>query len=154
MKIIIYGFTGSGKTTYLEKLKNDVDLSTHNFIDLDSYIFNKHAKGLNSLAELIDLKGWVWFRQCEESEFKHLLTLEKVVLSLGGGSVSLKLIEYISNFNDIYGVYLNESFVTCWNRIKNDPSRPIVFNGEEKCKVLYNKRKKLFQKLEKTCLKL
>lgn len=152
MKIIIFGFTGAGKTTYLQNLKNSQGLDEYEYFDLDSYILTM-ANQYESIAEIISSKGWSHFRELEFESIKELLNKSNVVLSLGGGSVSESLIEYLKNVTDLKSIFLNVDFITCWNRIKNDVNRPITLDGIANCEVLYNKRIILYKKLESICSK-
>jgi shikimate kinase len=151
MKIIIFGFTGSGKTTHLKILKRDHRLENHEFIDLDSYILNLFDD-YSSIKELILAKGWKFFRKVELDSIKNLLSRPQIVLALGGGSVSEDLIEFIRGIKNLNSVYLKTDFVTCWNRIKDDKNRPITLDGIEKCAVLYRDRMTLFKELESICI--
>lgn len=151
MKIIIFGFTGAGKTTHLESLKSDQHLVEYEFLDLDNYIVSLY-KDFSTLKDLISAKGWAYFRKIELDSIKQLLNKPKVVLALGGGSVSNELVEYLKGIKDLRSVFLDVDFVTCWNRIKNDENRPITLDGVETCEVLYKERLLLFKELESLCL--
>lgn len=151
MKIIIFGFTGAGKTTCLENLKSDQKLKTYDFIDLDSHILTQYEE-YSSIKDLILSKGWTFFRDIELSLIKTLLNRPKVVLALGGGSVNRELIKYLKGVENLKSIFLDVDFVTCWNRIKEDDGRPITLDGIEQCEVLYSERMVLFRELESICI--
>lgn len=151
MKIIIFGFTGSGKSSRLNNFKSNLDFKEFQFVDLDEYTLERFSE-YSSLSELIESKGWKAFREIERESIELILSSKKVVLALGGGSVDKSLIDYLASLDEIYGIYVKEEFITCWNRIKNDRNRLITLGGMRGCEVLYNERADLFSKLENVCL--
>lgn len=79
-KLYIIGFMGSGKTTTGMKLAG---LLGWPFMDLDQCI-EKHTG--QTIPEIFANHGEQWFRQVESEVLKSLRTVEKGVVSTGGGT--------------------------------------------------------------------
>lgn len=93
VKILICGFAGAGKTTFLEKLKNNRGNDQHFlFLDLDFEIARNWNVLPSELGDKINSLGEAFFR---ETESKILLSLLKkrdsMVIALGGGTLSSDL---------------------------------------------------------------
>lgn len=72
---------GSGKSTIGKVLAETLDLPFH---DLDTYIEEKENQ---SVADIFETKGEIYFRNLEHTSLKGLLSKqEDIVLSLGGGT--------------------------------------------------------------------
>lgn len=78
-RIYIIGFMGSGKTKHGKKIARQMDYS---FVDMDVYIEQKAGM---SVKDIFREKGEAWFRKAEKQAIKELATMEKVVISTGGG---------------------------------------------------------------------
>lgn len=79
-KIYILGFMGSGKTTIGMKLAAHLNWS---FIDLDRDI--EERTGL-TIPELFSRHGEAYFRRVESDMLKNLRTINRAVISTGGGA--------------------------------------------------------------------
>uniref|UniRef100_A0A7V6CE73 Shikimate kinase n=1 Tax=Thermodesulfobacterium geofontis TaxID=1295609 RepID=A0A7V6CE73_9BACT len=80
-RIVLIGFRCVGKTTIGKKLAKVLDWK---FLDLDKEIQKKLGK---TIKELVEEKGWDYFRKIEKEEMKRLKELKKIVIALGGGSI-------------------------------------------------------------------
>jgi len=147
MRFIIYGFSGSGKTTRLKELELQNNQTDYQFVDLDEYILSLEPS-YKRLGNLIEDKGWSWFRNRELQVIMELLMHENIYIALGGGSVSESLVSSLKKI-EFNGIYLNVDFETCWMRIKNDTNRPLVKLGLDQCLAIYNERVKMFKQLER-----
>lgn len=147
MRFIIYGFSGSGKTTKLKELKLKNNQTDYQYVDLDEYILSLEPS-YGRLGSLVEDKGWSWFRNRELQVIMELLERENIYIALGGGSVSESLISNLKQV-DFKGIYLDVDFETCWMRIKDDTNRPLVKLGPDQCLAIYNDRVKMFKQLEK-----
>lgn len=87
MKILICGFMGSGKTSLLEKLKKNSG-SYAAFHDLDDVLLGRFGESFKSLGDLIEYRGWDYFRRVESEVLGEFLSAsdENLVLALGGGA--------------------------------------------------------------------
>ena len=139
---------GSGKTTFLESKKKDELFFGYSFYDLDHVIFEKWGSGFDSLRDLIEAKGFNWFRDIERQELINIWKLPKTFTSLGGGTLSENLVELILSREDIKGFFLNTDFEVCLKRIMNSSERPLGILPEPELRSLYNKRLLLYKKFE------
>ncbi len=80
-RIILIGFRGAGKTTVGQGLAQRLGWP---FWDLDELIEKK--EGCN-IKEMVEQKGWDYFRKKEREYLEELGKLEGVVIALGGGAV-------------------------------------------------------------------
>ena len=92
MNIIIFGMPMSGKTTIGKILADEKNLD---FLDSDRFISQKHSL---SLSKLILYRGIDFFRQQELKVIKNNISNKSNVLSLGGGAVNNKTIDYIVKY--------------------------------------------------------
>lgn len=149
LKYFICGFSGCGKTTKLNSLKNHEDYKDYIFVDLDDYIFENFGKSYDSLGNLIDDKGFEWFRHAEKAALLKLLEEnQNIWIALGGGTLDEDLVTFLTLRSDVEGYWINESFDLCWKRIKEDSNRPMVGLGEDKLREIYENRQKLFKKFK------
>lgn len=80
-RIILIGFRCSGKTTLGKLLSKR--LNWH-FIDTDEEIQKRQGK---TIREIVEEKGWEYFRELEKEYMRTLLNFKQTVISLGGGAV-------------------------------------------------------------------
>jgi len=136
---------GSGKTTLFERIKSkcpEVDCK-----DLDQLIEDKLAEPGETLGEVIGRVGWEKFREAEENLlYQELNSDGDLLLSLGGGSLTPRLIDEVDINPDIRLIWLDTDFETCWSRVSNDAGRPLVAKGKDYLKNLYNERKPLYER--------
>jgi len=142
VKYFICGFTGSGKTYTLKLLKEK--LSDYELVDLDDYIFKK-LENYESLGEYINKVGFDAFRQDEVNALKELSYRDKIIISLGGGSLSFETIKLLSGFK---GLWLNTDFDECLKRILGDEKRPIASLPKKELLKIYNQRLGFYHKYE------
>ncbi|OMH40447.1 shikimate kinase [Desulfurobacterium indicum] len=139
MKITLIGFMGSGKTTTGKKLAEKLNVP---FVDIDKEI----EKNLSlSIPEIFQKFGETFFRKKEIETFKTITTrFNGVIISSGGGMPAFGNNMEILKENSIT-IYLKADFETLWNRIKNDPNRPLVKLGRNNVKKLFEKRKPFYE---------
>lgn len=136
--ISLIGFMGAGKTFIGEKL---AEKNGFQFFDVD----NEIVKLFGSISEIFRTEGELYFRQIERDTFKRLIS-DDTVISTGGGLPT-------KNFNIQYlklteCVFLDAPFETCYSRIKDDVTRPLVMKSDiEDLKNLYAKRLKIYSKV-------
>jgi shikimate kinase len=138
MKIVVFGFKSSGKTTFGSLLANHLSLP---FLDLDALLLAQHQNQKSITDLFFELKEDI-FREQESILLKEICKKAPIVLSLGGGSLDLlKNRDYIQDFDQ--KIFLDVSFETVLKRIlpfKNYPYR-------EGMKEKYEKRVYLFKLL-------
>jgi len=112
-KIILIGFRCVGKTTIGKKLAEVLEWK---FLDLDEEIQKKLGK---TIKEIVEEKGWSYFRKIEKEEMKKLKELKEIVIALGGGSV-LHQEEMENLLENSLVVWLYSSPKVIIKRIKED----------------------------------
>ena len=121
MKIVLLGYMASGKSAVGRILAKKMNLQ---FIDLDDFIEQKEK---NSISEIFELKGEIYFRRIEGVYLQEVLNLsENCIISLGGGTPCYGNNMGIIN-NKAISFYLNASIQTIFNRLQGETSqRPLV----------------------------
>lgn len=142
MNYFICGFSGAGKSYLLKQIEQATEFKTYNCIDLDFIIDQKYAANFDSLGDMIEKIGFEAFRKMELSEIASLHNKDKIILALGGGALNHETLPY---FKDWKGLWLDTSFETCFDRIKEDPNRPLVKMGEDQLREIYDERFQLFK---------
>ena len=148
MLILICGFMGAGKTTFLKALQSENDIQT-NYLDLDQVIFEKYGAGKQDLAQVIEDLGFEKFREIEMATLKIIAkscsSTSDTFISLGGGAVTDELIDFKNKNSNCFLAWLNTPLETCLERIEGDDSRPLALRGAKYLKELYEKREKYYQ---------
>jgi shikimate kinase len=150
VKYLICGFSGAGKTYALQKLRENPAFKQFQFLDLDQEIARCCGYSEDRLGDLIKEKGWSWFRDFETETLHRLVQeYEFLWLALGGGSLTDKNEAYLQGQSDIQIYWLDTPFEICWERIKNDKNRPLVLQGEQEIKKIFEKRLETYKKYPK-----
>lgn len=132
------GFTGVGKTTILNNIKQQ---AKYKCIDLDESIENKYGY----IENIFEEKGETFFREIEEKEFFENQNKFDLI-SLGGGVIENDNI-FENLLNSHRTIYLSLNFESLWERIKNS-NRPLVSNGREVLESRYKNRIKRYEMME------
>lgn len=142
MNIVLIGLRGSGKSTIGNLLSEKLNMK---FIDADIYLVNKSGK---SIPVIVKEFGWDNFRDLEEKIIKEISQKKEIIIATGGG-----VVERQNNIINLKKsgklVWLNAKVTTLVARVGNDPNRPPLTDSkslEEEMKVMFNKRKRLYQK--------
>ena len=80
-RIVLIGFRATGKTTVGHLLSEALGLP---FVDLDTYLENFWGQ---SIAQIVEERGWDYFRAQEKAALKEMTTRGPLVLACGGGAV-------------------------------------------------------------------
>ena len=151
MIIVLCGFMGSGKSYFVKKLQQNSNEGK--FLDLDDVVYFNHQAGEKNLAELIERRGWSYFREEEFQSLKSLLQKrenwnETLVLSLGGGTLSGRSLDLFASTEDTILIWLESSFEKCFERILDEgpEKRPLLKKGKEYIHKLYLDRNLLYSK--------
>lgn len=151
MKILICGFSGAGKSTWLQELKaHRGSMSEYYFFDLDEMIANEVGVDPLSLGKYIAEVGELKFRELElKILLRSLQDAQHFVMSLGGGALNQTIIDFIKqNSEQIKLVFLNEDLDICIERIKNDNNRLLSKLTVNELNNLYFKRLDLYLKAD------
>lgn len=147
-KILIAGFSGSGKTGLLNELEFTAPDREWSFADLDRLVVQKHKK---EIPTLIQEHGWEKFRLWERQELESWLKEEgKSVLSLGGGALSQMVLDLYGTHRKVKILYLHAPFEDCWDRLnlEGTEERPLIGLGKGELHRIYQERQKIFSQIE------
>ena len=152
MKIIICGFMGSGKTTFLERVKSNCseeNKKRYDFMDLDAEVLKEQKGKYDSISDLVKSVGWSLFRKLEFDLVQRELETEKdFMISLGGGALNARSLQKIQALDGKL-IWLNTPFEHCYQRVMDNPaSRPLSTTGEEGLRELYNTRLEFYSKAD------
>lgn len=119
--IYLCGFMGCGKSTIGKIISKKVGLE---FYDLDTYIENKCGM---KIPEIFEKFGEEHFRRLETDAIKEFQSKSGIVAT-GGGAMLSKENSESANKNGLV-IFIDTDFEICYDRIKDDPNRPIAFNS-------------------------
>ena len=127
MKIVLLGYMGCGKSVIGDFLAKKIQMT---FYDLDQEI-EKITQ--NSISELFQNKGEIYFRKKENEVLKNFLNKqENFVLSLGGGTPCYYNNHELLLQEGVFSIYLKASTDTLVNRLINEKDkRPLLHNQDE-----------------------
>ncbi|WP_125604492.1 shikimate kinase [Lapidilactobacillus bayanensis] len=136
MSIILIGFMGAGKTTVAQTLATDYQLGMADTDDLLSQRFHCPT------GQLLTTLGEARFRQLEYQALQEVISQKISVIATGGGIIesaaSLALLQATPNV-----FWLAVDFMTCWQRIAGDLSRPIAAQTNQKALTMRFKRRQI-----------
>lgn len=150
MNILVCGFMGAGKTSFVKRFQqNNLGYS---IFDLDHLVANSLGIVETDLGEWIKKNSLEFFRQKEIDILKKVLhqKKEKQLIALGGGTVENA--EYRELATKTATVFLNIAFETCYLRIKNSTHRPLASMEKQKLQELYEKRILLYRESDLSLL--
>ena len=127
MKIVLLGYMGCGKSVIGNSLAKKQNVP---FYDLDQKI---EIETQNSILELFQNKGEIYFREKENEILKSLLAYDHdFVLSLGGGTPCYYNNHELLLQDDIFSIYLKANVDTLVDRLLNEKNqRPLLVNQDE-----------------------
>ena len=126
--ICFIGLMGSGKSVIGKELASYYKLS---FFDSDDEI--EKSTG-NKINQIFKNHGELYFRKIEEKVCEKLLTLENVVIALGGGSILSKKTRNLIKMNS-YSIYVEVDINILEKRLKYSKKRPLLQNVNKKNKL-------------------
>lgn len=137
--IVLTGFMGSGKTSVGKITAANLG---YDFIDIDSYIEEKHNK---KISEIFKEKGEDYFRNIETDAVNELAGRENTVIATGGGTVIKKEnIKALRKNGVIIFLYCDASVVM--KRVGKDESRPLLKDKTERdIENMINHRREFYQ---------
>jgi len=134
--VVLIGPMGVGKTTVGKKLAKKLSVS---FIDTDQVIVNEHGP----IPELFETQGEGKFREFEENAVRTSLTAPAVVATGGGAVLSANTQRALSSTTVIY---LSTDGTHMKSRLSHS-KRPLLTNGLDDWKRIYDERKPLYERL-------
>jgi shikimate kinase len=146
MKILICGFTGAGKSTFLKKFEGNT--LGFDCVDLDHALSLDLGLHPDRLGEWILQNGFPLFRDKEKTKLGELLRHpQSLVIALGGGTLTDDVVRLIKETPGCKMVFLDTPYEICHQRILNDRNRPLSNLPEAELKKLYETRREVSRKL-------
>ena len=138
--LVFLGMMGSGKSSIGLLIAKKLKLT---FVDIDKEI--ERELGM-SIKKIFETKGENFFRKFEEKITLKKLKLDSVVISLGGGAFTNKLIRKEVLRSSI-SFWLNWNTTILLKRIRYSKKRPLAFNATDNQLVdLIKKRNNIYSK--------
>lgn len=137
--VVLIGFMGSGKSTVGKKLAEELKIE---WLDMDNEIEKREGKLVN---EIFSEYGEAYFRELESKYINELLTVEKKVISTGGGVVlKVENIAILKKIGMVIFLHVDPSQII--ERLEEDSTRPLLQgeNIEEKVENLLEQRDPLY----------
>ena len=131
--VFLVGFMGAGKTETGRAL---AVLLGYSFLDLDATIEERVGK---SIRQIFAEFGEQEFRRLETEAIRHLSGLNHSVVALGGGAYQSEENRTLLRGAGVT-VWLDCPFDLCFQRIKDDASRPLLAS-EPETKKLFDQRR-------------
>ena len=138
--LVFLGMMGSGKSSIGLQIAKKLKLT---FVDIDKEI--EKELGI-SIKKIFETKGENFFRKFEEKITLKKLKLDSVVISLGGGAFTNKLIRK-EVLRSSVSFWLNWNTTVLLKRIRYSKKRPLAFNATDNQLVdLIKKRNSIYSK--------
>lgn len=140
MNIILTGMRGSGKSSVGRSLARKLGWD---FVDMDYLIEEKCRM---QIKDMVDLKGWAYFRDKEHLVAKEVAEMDNVVIATGGGALMFERnVEVLKKTGKV--VLLECDIDVCSKRIGGDENRPSlggVESSTDELKGLWEERKERY----------
>ena len=148
-RVVLLGAPGSGKSTVGAALAKVLALD---FIDTDLLIEEREGK---AITDIFVVDGEPHFRAVELETLKHVLTLNDVVISLGGGAPISDQAQQLINSSESTVVFLDVSLATAAPRVGFNRDRPLLLgNPRAQWQALSDKRRPIYEALADVSIKV
>ena len=148
-RVVLIGAPGSGKSTVGAALAKVLALD---FIDTDQLIEEREGK---AITDIFVVDGEPHFRAVELETLKHVLTLNDVVLSLGGGAPISDQAQQLINSSESTVIFLDVSLATAAPRVGFNRDRPLLLgNPRAQWQALSDKRRPIYEALADVSIKV
>lgn len=138
-RIVLTGFMGVGKSTVARRLAR---LLGTNRVDLDHYIERSERR---KIAEIIETDGLEKYREIESRNLEHLLENDiPPILSLGGGTWTVKHNRVRIKEKGFTSIWLESSFEHCWYNIKFSKKERPLAKDKAAAQKLFEDRQKVY----------
>lgn len=148
-RVVLIGAPGSGKSTVGAALAKVLALD---FIDTDQLIEEREGK---AITDIFVVDGEPHFRAVELETLKHVLTLNDVVISLGGGAPISDHAQQLINSSESTVIFLDVSLATAAPRVGFNRDRPLLLgNPRAQWQALSDKRRPIYEALADVSIKV
>jgi shikimate kinase len=148
-RVVLIGAPGSGKSTVGAALAKELALD---FIDTDQLIEEREGK---AITDIFVVDGEPHFRAVELETLKHVLTLNDVVISLGGGAPISDQAQQLINSSESTVIFLDVSLATAAPRVGFNRDRPLLLgNPRAQWQALSDKRRPIYEALADVSIKV
>jgi shikimate kinase len=148
-RVVLIGAPGSGKSTVGAALAKVLALD---FIDTDQLIEEREGK---AITDIFVVDGEPHFRAVELETLKQVLTLNDVVISLGGGAPISDQAQQLINSSESTVVFLDVSLATAAPRVGFNRDRPLLLgNPRAQWQALSDKRRPIYEALADVSIKV
>jgi shikimate kinase len=148
-RVVLIGAPGSGKSTVGAALAKVLALD---FIDTDLLIEEREGK---AITDIFVVDGEPHFRAVELETLKHVLTLNDVVISLGGGAPISDHAQQLINSSESTVIFLDVSLATAAPRVGFNRDRPLLLgNPRAQWQALSDKRRPIYEALADVSIKV
>ena len=148
-RVVLIGAPGSGKSTVGAALAKVLALD---FIDTDQLIEEREGK---AITDIFVVDGESHFRAVELETLKHVLTLNDVVISLGGGAPISDQAQQLINSSESTVIFLDVSLATAAPRVGFNRDRPLLLgNPRAQWQALSDKRRPIYEALADVSIKV
>ncbi|MEY4082409.1 MAG: hypothetical protein RLZZ389_676 [Actinomycetota bacterium] len=148
-RVVLIGAPGSGKSTVGAALAKVLALD---FIDTDQLIEEREGK---AITDIFVVDGEPHFRAVELETLKHVLTLNDVVISLGGGAPISDQAQQLINSSKSTVIFLDVSLATAAPRVGFNRDRPLLLgNPRAQWQALSDKRRSIYEALADVSIKV
>jgi shikimate kinase len=135
--VFLCGFMGCGKSTVGKVAAGMLGMQ---FIDLDEYI--EKQEGM-TITVIFSKKGEEYFRACETRAIAQFEGQSAVVATGGGALLREENAAAAQKAGKV--IFIDTDFDTCYERIKDDPHRPIAYNStKEQLRERFEQRRPLY----------
>lgn len=135
--IFLCGFMGCGKSTVGRILAKKLGCGC---VDLDKYI--EDGEGMK-IPEIFAKKGEPYFRELETKALAEFGSKGGIAATGGGALLTEKNGETAKKAGMV--VFIDTDFDICYNRIKDDPHRPLAYNStKEQLRERFDHRRPLY----------
>jgi shikimate kinase len=149
IRIVLIGAPGSGKSTVGAALSKKLALD---FVDTDQLIEDREGK---AITDIFVVDGEPYFRAIELETLKQVLTMDNLVVSLGGGAPISEHAQQELSASDSTVVFLDVSLATAAPRVGFNRDRPLLLgNPRAQWQALSDKRRPIYEALADVSIKV
>jgi shikimate kinase len=148
-RIVLIGAPGSGKSTVGAALSRKLALD---FVDTDQLIEVREGK---AITDIFVVDGEPYFRAIELETLNQVLTMDNLVVSLGGGAPISEQAQHELLASDSTVVFLDVSLATAAPRVGFNRDRPLLLgNPRAQWQALSDKRRPIYEALADVSIKV